>query len=85
MTSLFPLRESLVSDSRLGTGISKSFFYGVPTETLDDGEGKVCRRGGGKGNLLVVTTIMDSLMFAILDMRLHTGASQTSLTDSQMR
>jgi hypothetical protein len=39
----------------------------------------------GEGNLLVVTTIMDSLMFAILDMRLHTGASQTSLTDSQMR
>jgi hypothetical protein len=26
---LYPPRESLVSESRLGTGISKSFFYGV--------------------------------------------------------
>ncbi len=29
MTSLFPPRESLVVTSRLGTGNSRSFFYGV--------------------------------------------------------
>ncbi len=29
MTSLFPPRESLVVTSRLGTGNSQSFFYGV--------------------------------------------------------
>jgi hypothetical protein len=30
MTSLFPPRESLVVTSRLGTGNSRFFFYGVP-------------------------------------------------------
>jgi hypothetical protein len=29
MTSLFPPRESLVVTSRLGTGNSRTFFYGV--------------------------------------------------------
>jgi hypothetical protein len=29
LTSLFPPRESLVVTSRLGTGNSRSFFYGV--------------------------------------------------------
>jgi hypothetical protein len=29
MTSLFPHRESLVVTSRLGTGNSRTFFYGV--------------------------------------------------------
>jgi hypothetical protein len=31
MTSLFPPRESLVATSRLGTGNSRTFFYGVLT------------------------------------------------------
>jgi hypothetical protein len=31
MTSLFPPRESLVVTSRLGTGNSRTFFYGVCT------------------------------------------------------
>jgi hypothetical protein len=37
MTSLLP-RESLVSDILPGTGISKSFFYGVCGECTNDGE-----------------------------------------------
>jgi hypothetical protein len=32
MTSLFPPRESLVVTSRLGTGNSRTFFYGVARE-----------------------------------------------------
>ncbi len=35
MTSLFPPRESLVVTSRLGTGNSRTFFYGVPSGRLN--------------------------------------------------
>ncbi len=38
MTSLFPPRESLVSDILAGDGILKSFFYGVCGECTNDGE-----------------------------------------------
>jgi hypothetical protein len=35
MTSLFPPREGLVVTSRLGTGNSRTFFYGVDAESFD--------------------------------------------------
>jgi hypothetical protein len=34
LTSLFPPRESLVVTSRLGTGNSRTFFYGVVYEEM---------------------------------------------------
>ncbi len=37
MTSLFPPRESLVVTSRLGTGNSRTFFYGVSLYTFNVG------------------------------------------------
>jgi hypothetical protein len=40
MTSLFPSRESLVVTSRLGTGNSRSFFYGVVTSQLGTGNSR---------------------------------------------
>ncbi len=36
MTSLFPPRESLVVTSRLGTGNSRTFFYGVHTDKKEN-------------------------------------------------
>jgi hypothetical protein len=50
MTLLFPPRESLVVTSRLGTGKSQTFFYGVILE----GRGKYLFSCGRKGKVYVL-------------------------------
>ncbi len=44
MTSLFPPRESLVVTSRLGTGNSRTLFYGVPWDVFTCDANKVDRQ-----------------------------------------
>jgi hypothetical protein len=55
MTSLFPPRESLVMTSRLGTGNSRTFFYGVYSVVLSiEGKGRGEIGGAYKTTLLLM-------------------------------
>ncbi len=54
MTSLFPPRESLVVTSRLGTGNSRTFFYGVPM--LSSYSHKKCMRWRQGGFIIIAWT-----------------------------
>jgi hypothetical protein len=65
MTSLFPHRESLVSDIPLGTGILKSLFYGVYCSNLLKRSSDCCMKVGERRNLRISMLIPAFLSWAL--------------------